>query len=74
MLTKAPSMLGDKKIFKVIPVKTLNVTIESINGRLVLVANTDRRDDPTHKTNDKRKRRTFEIPHLPKSGTIYLMN
>lgn len=69
-LPKPPSMLGDKKIFKVIPVKTLNVTIESINGRLVLVSNTDRRDDPTHKTNVKRKRRTFEIPHLPKSGTI----
>ena len=68
--TEPPSMLGDKKIFKVIPVKTLTVTIESINGKLVLVSNTDRRGDPAHKTNPKRKRRTFEIPHLPKAGTI----
>ena len=69
-LPKPPTMLGDKKIFKVIPVKTLTVTIESINGKLVLVSNTDRNDDPQKKGNEKRKRRTFEIPHLPKSATI----
>jgi hypothetical protein len=69
-LPKPPSMLGDKKIFKVVPVKTLTVTIESINGKLVLVSNTDRNGDPAHKGNEKRKRRTFEIPHLPKTATI----
>lgn len=69
-LPKPPTMLGDKKIFKVIPVKTLNVTIESINGKLVLVTNTDRNSDSAKKGNEKRKRRTFEIPHLPKSATI----
>jgi len=69
-LPKPPTVLGDKKIFKVIPVKTLTVTIESINGKLVLVSNTDRRGDPDVKGSSKRKRRTFEIPHLPKSATI----
>lgn len=69
-LPKPPTMLGDKKIFKVVPVKTTYVTIESINGKLVLVNNTDRNADPDHKGNSKRKRRTFEIPHLPKSATI----
>lgn len=69
-LPKAPSMLGDKKIFKVIPVKTTTVTIESINGKLVLVSNTDRSADPEHKGNNKRKRISLEIPHLPKTATI----
>lgn len=69
-LPKPPSMLGDKKIFKVIPVKTVNVTIESINGKLVLVNNTDRNADPDHKGNKKRKRITLEIPHLPKTAQI----
>jgi len=69
-LPKAPSVLGDKKIFKVIPVKTTNVTIEAINGKLVLVSNTSRNDDPEHKGNNKRKRITLEIPHLPKATTI----
>ncbi|WP_313043266.1 major capsid protein [Acinetobacter sp.] len=69
-LPKPPSMLGDKKIFKVIPVKTINVTIEAINGKLVLVNNTDRNADPDHKGNSKRKRITLEIPHLPKTATI----
>ncbi len=69
-LPKPSTVLGDKKIFKVIPIKTLTVTIESINGKLVLVSNTDRRGDPDQKGNNKRKRRTFEIPHLPKGATI----
>ena len=69
-LPKAPSMLGDKKLFKVIPVKTTTVTIEAINGKLVLVSNTDRSADPEHKGNNKRKRITLEIPHLPKAATI----
>lgn len=70
ILPKPPTMLGDKKIFKVIPVKTVNVMIESINGKLVLVNNTDRNGDPDHKGNNKRKRITLEIPHLPKTATI----
>ena len=69
-LPKAPSMLGDKKIFKVIPVKTTTVTIEAINGKLVLVSNTNRNDDPEHKSNNKRNRITLEIPHLPKAAVI----
>lgn len=69
-LPKAPSMLGDKKMFKVVPVKTTTVTIEAINGKLVLVSNTDRSADPEHKGNNKRKRITLEIPHLPKVATI----
>lgn len=69
-LPKPPTVLGDKGIFKVTPVKTTYVTIESINGKLVLVSNTNRNGDPSKKGNEKRKRRTFEIPHLPKSTTI----
>ncbi|MCU4481226.1 major capsid protein [Acinetobacter ursingii] len=69
-LPKPPTMLGDKKIFKIVPVKTTYAVIESINGKLVLVSNTDRNGDPDKKGNEKRKRRVFEIPHLPKSTTI----
>ncbi|WP_049044391.1 major capsid protein [Acinetobacter bereziniae] len=69
-LPKPPSMLGDKKIFKVVPVKTTTAIIECINGKLVLVSNTDRNGDPDHKGNNKRKRITLEIPHLPKTTTI----
>ena len=69
-IPKAPSMLVDKKIFKVTPVKTTTVIIESINGKLVLVSNTDRSADGAHKGNNKRKRIALEIPHLPKEATI----
>lgn len=64
------SVLGDSGLFKPKSVKTITVTIESINGRLVLVSNTDRRGDPEHKQKGKRTRRTFEIPHLPKDTVI----
>ena len=69
-LPKPATVLGDAGIFKPEPVKTTTVTVESINGRLVLVQNTDRRGDPQPKGKSKRVRRTFEIPHLPKSTTI----
>ena len=77
VLTKAanalpvpPSVLGDSGLFKVIPTSTPYAVVDSIDGKLVLVPNTNRNDDPSYKKNPKAKRRTFEIPHLPKSATI----
>lgn len=65
-----PSKLGDSGLFKVKQVTTTFAVIESIDGKLVLVPNTNRNDDPGYKKNPKAKRRVFEIPHLPKSATI----
>ena len=69
-LPTAPSMLGDSGLFTVKPIKELNATIESINGRLVLVEDTDRNGDPDHKGNKKRSAEVFRVPHLPKTATI----
>lgn len=69
-LPTPPSTLGSSGIFEVKPVNTTFAVIESINGKLVLVENTDRNADPKTKGNSKRTRRVFEIPHLPKNGVI----
>lgn len=69
-LPKVPTLLGDKGYFKIKRVKNNFAVVESINGRLVLVENTDRRGDAGQKGNQKRKRRVFEIPHLPKGCSI----
>lgn len=70
VLPAPPTMLGSSGLFKPKRVNTTTVTIESINGRLVLVENTNRNGDPSFKKNPKAVRRTFEIPHLPKQGQI----
>lgn len=65
-----PTVLGDSGIFTVKPIKEINATIYSINGRLVLVEDTDRNGDPDHKANNKGACEVFRVPHLPKTATI----
>lgn len=65
------TVLGDSKLFKAEYSKHLHVVVESINGRLVLVENTDRRDDPKAIDGKKRIRRVFEVPHLPKKDVLH---
>lgn len=69
-LPKPSTVLGDSGLFKPKPVKTTTIIVESINGRLVLVDDTDRNSDPALKKNSKRVRRSFVIPHLPKEAVI----
>lgn len=70
-LPKPSTVLGDSKLFKAESTKHLHVVVESINGRLVLVENTNRRDDPKAMDSKKRVRRVFEIPHLPKRDVLH---
>ncbi len=65
------TILGDSGLFKTEYTKNLYVVVESINGRLVLVENTNRRDEPKSIDGKKRTRRVFEIPHLPKKDVLH---
>lgn len=65
------TVLGDSGLFKAEYTKHLHVVVESINGRLVLVENTDRRDEPKSIDGKKRTRRVFEVPHLPKKDVLH---
>lgn len=65
------TILGDSGLFKTEYTKNLYVVVESINGRLVLVENTNRRDEPKAIDGKKRTRRVFEIPHLPKKDVLH---
>lgn len=65
------TVLGDSGLFKKEYTKHLYVVVESINGRLVLVENTDRRDEPKAIDGKKRIRRVFEVPHLPKKDVLH---
>lgn len=69
-LPKPPTVLGDSKLFKLESTKHLYAVVENINGKLVLVENTSRHDEPSSKENHKRTRRVFEIPHLPKKSVL----
>ena len=69
-LPKPSTVLGDAGLFKVKKVKTPYVMIESLNGRLVLVEDTDRNSDGKQKGNSKRTRKTFQLLHLPRPTTV----
>jgi len=64
------SKVGASGLFTESGVSTAFVTIDERNGRLVLVPNTSRNDDPAPMKSGKRTRRTFETLHLPVSGQI----
>lgn len=69
-LPTIPGKAGATGLFKEQPISTTNVVIDSLNGKLTLVANTSRNDDPQLVKPAKRKRRSFEVPHLPTTGQI----
>lgn len=69
-LVRVDSVLGNAGLFEDKPVNTTTVVVEEKEGRLFLVPNTSRDADPEPVKGGKRTRRTFEIPHLPTSGTL----
>jgi len=60
-----PGKLGAMGLFDEKGVTSTTVIIDEREGRLVLVPNTSRNDDPAPIKGNKRKRRTFETLHLP---------
>jgi len=69
-LPPMPTKAGELGIFNEKGIPTSTVVIEHRSGRLFLVANTSRNDDPAPVANSKRQRRTFETAHLPLSGRV----
>ncbi|WP_140919127.1 major capsid protein [Limnobaculum xujianqingii] len=65
-----PTRAGELGIFEEEGIATTSVVIESRDGRLFLVKNIGRDEDPTPVKNSKSKRRTFETTHLPASAQL----
>ncbi|WP_416739232.1 major capsid protein [Pseudomonas sp. NFX71] len=64
-LPAIPGKVGAMGLFDEKGVTSTSVVIDEREGRLVLVPNTSRNDDPAPLKGSKRKRRTFETLHLP---------
>lgn len=69
-LPAVPTRAGELGIFEEEGIATTSVIVESRDGRLFLVPNISRSDDPTPVKSDKRKRRTFETAHLPTTDQL----
>ncbi|MBV4551717.1 major capsid protein [Pseudomonas sp. SWRI102] len=69
-LPAIPGKVGAMGLFDEKGVTSTSVIIDEREGRLVLVPNTSRNDDPAPLEDRKRKRRTFETLHLPVSSSI----
>lgn len=65
-----PGKVGAMGLFKESGITTTSIVIDEHAGRLVLVQNTSRNDDPAPMQRNRRKRRTFETLHLPVSAPI----
>jgi hypothetical protein len=69
-LPAIPGKVGAMGLFDEKGVTSTSVVIDEREGRLVLVPNTSRNDDPAPIKGGKRKRRTFETLHLPLNRPI----
>jgi hypothetical protein len=69
-LPAIPGKVGAMGLFDEKGVTSTGVVIDEREGRLVLVPNTSRNDDPAPMKGSKRKRRTFETLHLPLNRPI----
>ncbi|WP_095128667.1 major capsid protein [Pseudomonas sp. Irchel s3h14] len=69
-LPAVPGKVGAMGLFDEKGVTSTSVVIDEREGRLVLVPNTSRNDDPAPMKGGKRKRRSFETLHLPISRPI----
>lgn len=69
-LPPMPSKLGASGIFSENGIATTFVTVDEQVGRLVLVPNASRSEDPVPMKNGRRTRRVFETAHLPLARTI----
>ena len=69
-LPAIPGKVGAMGLFEEKGVTSTSVLIDEREGRLVLVPNTSRNDDPSPVKAATRKRRSFETLHLPLSRPI----
>lgn len=69
-LPSIPGKVGAMGLFDEKGVTSTSVIIDEREGRLVLVPNTSRNDDPAPIKGSKRKRKTFETLHLPLNRPI----
>nr|VFK22567.1 MAG: Phage major capsid protein E [Candidatus Kentron sp. LPFa] len=69
-LPRPPTMVGDMGIFDDKGVRSTDVMVEEAKGRLHLVENISRKDEPIPRKKDKRARRTFQTLHLPDADVI----
>ncbi len=69
-LPPIPTKLGASGLFTEKGITTTYMTVDEKNGRLILVPNTSRNNDPEPLKNGGRTRRVFEATHLPVTRTI----
>lgn len=69
-LPAIPGKVGAMGLFDENGVTSTSVVIDEREGRLVLIPNTSRNDDPAPIKGGQRKRRTFETLHLPLSRPL----
>ena len=65
-----PSALGEMGIFERKPIRNTTLAIESRQGKLVLIPFSERGQEGTQRTTEKRKGFYFDIPRLMHSDTI----
>ncbi|MDR5813322.1 major capsid protein [Caballeronia sp. LZ033] len=66
-----PEGLGTLNIFDDKPIRTTALAVEQRQGKLVIIPISDRGEEGTQRTTEKRQARYFEVPRLMHSDTIY---
>lgn len=66
-----PQALGQLNIFEPNPVRNTALAVEQRQGQLVLIPFSERGQEGTQRTTEKRQMRYFDIPRLMTSDTIY---
>ena len=65
-----PGRLGELGLFEESGISTTTAVVESVNGELRLLPSSERGAPATQGKGDKRKVRSFVIPHIPHDDTV----
>ena len=65
-----PGRLGELNLFQETGINTTTAVVESINGELRLLTTSERGAPASQAKGDKRKVRSFVIPHIPHDSTV----
>lgn len=66
-----PGALGELALFDDDPIRTTALVVEQRQGRLVIIPLSERGEEGTQRTTEKREARYFEVPRLRHSDTVY---
>jgi hypothetical protein len=66
-----PQALGELGIFDDDPIRTTAAVVESRQGKLIVIPLSERGEEGTQRTTEKRQARYFDVPRLRHSDTIY---